>query len=343
MPDETIGYKIRQREKGNVFTVYVTDLPVGIDFKLTTSALVKSAKGVTFQLADLANFFLHGKDEELLEVITAAIKPSLLRSLLLFAFTFKFTSPNITFLRGFHEALVGEPFNAIKLLTTFINEESKYHTSVSRAMMHFILGTLYERVGEEKEAYVCFDEAYYFYDAPKYLSALQKRNLPIKDYHLNLVGNVLAADYSLPNILKSTEIVSLSQRLESLKGTELHTICFLGAYRSNQPYEHFLCRYYAYACLQPEIFKSIDIITENKELRPDWLEVENKLISKGFINSILLDDKEQTLSDTIGFTVAPFVIVLDKTGLVHYQGTFDVTRTVIDMLDALTLPVNQQS
>ena len=259
MPDETIGYKIRHRENGNVFTVYVTDLPVGIDFKLTTSALVKSAKGVTFQLADLANFFLHGKDEELLEVVTAAIKPRFLRSLLLFVFTFRFTSANIAFLRGFHAALVGEHSNAIKLLTIFINEESKYHTSASRAMMHFILGTIYEKVGEEKEACVCFDEAYYFYDAPKYLSALKKRNLPIKDYHLNLVGNVFAADYSLPNMLKSTEIVSLSQRLESLQGSELHTICFLGAYRSNQPYEQFLCRYHAYACLQPELLSLIHI------------------------------------------------------------------------------------
>lgn len=131
-------------------------------------------------------------------------------------------------------------------------------------------------------------------------------------------------DYTLPLLEGGPGEVSLRATLQAMPHETLLLVCLLASYRGNGPYGDFMERYQNYARFFPEYLAGLHVLTMEKERqadRPFYYRAEDAARAAGYPVSVLLDPGDVTRA--VAPPGSPFVLMLDRTGTVVYEGELD--------------------
>ena len=131
-------------------------------------------------------------------------------------------------------------------------------------------------------------------------------------------------DYSLPRLDAPGPSLSLSQTLGTLSERQAFAVCLLASYRGNGPYNEFMLRYLNFATWFGPYLKGLHVITMEKkrpEERPYYFKAEDAVKAARLPLEMLLEDG--SLTNQVKQTSSPFIVLLDRTGHVRYEGELD--------------------
>ena len=131
-------------------------------------------------------------------------------------------------------------------------------------------------------------------------------------------------DYNLPRLEGPGPPISLSETLATLGVRQVLGVCLLASYRGNGPYNDFMMRYHNFATWFAPYLKGLHVITMEKERpqeRPYYFKAEDDVKAARLPLEMLLETGD--LSAQIGQRGSPFIVLLDPTGRVRYEGELD--------------------
>ncbi|MBK5257207.1 MAG: hypothetical protein JJE39_14360 [Vicinamibacteria bacterium] len=131
-------------------------------------------------------------------------------------------------------------------------------------------------------------------------------------------------DYRLPRLDVPGPPVSLSDTLGSLNERQLLGVCLLASYRGNGPYNDFMHRYHNFGTWFRDYLPSLHVITMEKgrpEERPYYFKAEDAVKAAKLPLEMLIEDG--SLSAKVRQTSSPFIVLVDRTGTVRYEGELD--------------------
>jgi hypothetical protein len=127
-------------------------------------------------------------------------------------------------------------------------------------------------------------------------------------------------------------LVSLDSTLARLGPGQLLAVCLLASYRGNGPYDDFMRRYLHYATWFSRFLPGLHVVTMEKERYPDrphYFEAEDEVRGASLPLELLLEDGQ--LSATVRQTGSPFIVLLDRSRRVRYEGEL----ASVDLWDTL--------
>jgi hypothetical protein len=98
----------------------------------------------------------------------------------------------------------------------------------------------------------------------------------------------------------------------------------LASYRGNGPYNDFMHRYHNFGTWFQDYLPDLHVITMEKERpeeRPHYFKAEDAVKAAKLPLQMLLEDG--SLSAQVRQSRSPFVVLLDRAGLVRYEGELD--------------------
>jgi hypothetical protein len=140
--------------------------------------------------------------------------------------------------------------------------------------------------------------------------------------------------YEYPTIdVKTPRSVALAAALATMSNDQLLAVCLLGSYRSNGPYADFLLRWWNYATYFAPFFAGLHVLTSRTQRHAGRAahharEAEVRAIGCPFH---LLHERDEAVLRAVQPTRSPAVFLLDRTGMVVYEGLLDV----VDVWDVL--------
>jgi hypothetical protein len=131
-------------------------------------------------------------------------------------------------------------------------------------------------------------------------------------------------DYTLPHLDSGGPAVSLAATLASLTEGQLLAVCLLASYRGNGPYNELMLRYHNFATWFSPFLKGLHVITMEKQ-RPDdrayYFKGEDAVRASKLPLDLLLESG--SLTGEVQQPGSPFVVLLDRHGVVRYEGELD--------------------
>lgn len=131
-------------------------------------------------------------------------------------------------------------------------------------------------------------------------------------------------DYTLPRLDSGGPGVSLAATLAGLTDRQLLAVCLLASYRGNGPYNQFMLRYHNFATWFSSFLKGLHVITMESK-RPDdrayYLKGEDAVKASRLPLDLLLESG--SLTGEVQQPGSPFVVLLDRAGVVRYEGELD--------------------
>ncbi len=131
-------------------------------------------------------------------------------------------------------------------------------------------------------------------------------------------------DYALPRLETPGSPVSLAQAVSTLGDRGLLAVCVLASYRGNGPYNEFMMRYLHFATWFSPYLKGLHVITmepKRYEDRPYYFKAEDAVKAAKLPLEMLLEDG--SLTGQVNQSSSPFIVLLDRTGQVRYEGELD--------------------
>lgn len=135
-------------------------------------------------------------------------------------------------------------------------------------------------------------------------------------------GRSFPARYSMP-VLAGSACGSLEQALSGLSAGQVMVVCLLASYRGNGPYNDFMKRYAALVEQFNGRLRLLHVITTTAEKNPaypQYYEAEEKALARGTVMSVLFD-QEGSVTRAASPNASPWCYVLDRSGIVHFEGT----------------------
>jgi hypothetical protein len=131
-------------------------------------------------------------------------------------------------------------------------------------------------------------------------------------------------NYSLPRLEAPATPVSLSATLGALGEGELLAVCLLASYRGNGPYNEFMLRYHNFATWFAPFLKGLHVITMEKKRSEEYAHYfrgEDAVKAGKLPLELLLESG--SLTAQVEQPGSPFVILLDRAGVVRFEGELD--------------------
>ena len=305
-------------------TIEAKQVHIGIDFQADRDSLAEAAGRNEMMLTDLADFYHDADDESMLYIIDRLLQPGMAANFYRFIGRKSLHQDIQLLAEGMRHFYTGQYQPAIDKLSEFVEGPGRGYSSTPRAMAASILARSHEKADDDESAARMFDYAYYLSDEACYLEQLSSRSLPVSsEYHRYYIGEQFVDNYHGKRLWPEGDAKPLAQSLAELGRNQLHIVVLMSGYRDNGPYEWFLTDFLMYAKLRPELFKSIDIITENDSEAGYWGDAERFARQVGAIDQILLDETSPSLAERMAIDGTPTVLTLDNNNTVVYEGKFD--------------------
>jgi hypothetical protein len=150
-----------------------------------------------------------------------------------------------------------------------------------------------------------------------------------------LVGRPFPVNYVVSR--NGQQEVRLRDCCAKLKSGELLLVCLLGNYRGNGPYSSFMDTYIRIASGFGDFVKGLHVLSESyAQTMPSqyshYLDGERRVIAAG-LPFLLLDDPKATIGDACKATCSPFVVALDRRGIVrgeHVRGGLAIWNAIAE-------------
>lgn len=131
-------------------------------------------------------------------------------------------------------------------------------------------------------------------------------------------------DYRLFRLESAGPPIGLSETLAGLAEKQLFAVCLLASYRGNGPYNDFMHRYHNFATWFGDYLKGLHVITMEPGRPKDrayYFKAEDAVRAAGLPLELLLEDG--SLSASVGQRSSPFIVLVDRSGIVRYEGELD--------------------
>jgi hypothetical protein len=131
-------------------------------------------------------------------------------------------------------------------------------------------------------------------------------------------------DYTLPRLESDGPPLALAGALGALQDGQFFAVCLLANYRGNGPYNEFMLRYCNFATWFAPFLKGLHVITMETDRpaeRAYFFTGEDAVKGARLPLEMLLEDGE--LSARVEQRGSPFVVLLDRGGMVRYEGELD--------------------
>jgi hypothetical protein len=178
--------------------------------------------------------------------------------------------------------------------------------------------------GDENAGLAMLHTAFEYFSCPRLADLVFKHTGARPSLETPLwLGRVFPV-YSLPRIDGRAGAVSLAASLGRLNERQLLAVCLLATYRGNGPYHEFMLRYHNFATWFAPFLTGLHVITmepKRPEERAHYLRGEDAVLSAKLPLDLLLEDG--SLTSEVQQKGSPFVVVLDRGGVVRYEGELD--------------------
>lgn len=189
--------------------------------------------------------------------------------------------------------------------------------------------------GREEHAATLFQQAWDYNTSNRMAELIEKatRRRPEKPASLWLQRR-FPVDYAYPTFeVEPSRTVSLSESLAAMTNDQLLCVCLLASYRSNGPYSSLLQRWRNYATYMGEFLAGLHVLTLDPQRHPNRefhyeCEARVRAVGRPFH---LLHEHDMGVVRVIEPNSSPRVFLLDRTGIVVYEGDLDS----VDIWDAL--------
>jgi hypothetical protein len=217
---------------------------------------------------------------------------------------------------------VGDGLQRVK---EYMVEYASWWTTNYAAAGLFYFGAEAHRKGDAERGQGLLSEAFEMHPSDALARAIQRVTgvLPFKPQPRWLQRR-FPGDYTLPLLEGGPGEVSLRATLQAMPREKLLIVCLLANYRGNGPYGDFMERYQNYARYFSEFLHALHVLTMEKERkadRPFYYRAEDDARAAGHPVSVLLDPGDVT--GAVAPQGSPFVLVLDRTGTVVYEGELE--------------------
>ena len=227
----------------------------------------------------------------------------------------------------------------LQLLSEYMNKYVSWWTMNFTAVGYYYLAMEWVRKGDKDNAKRLMDLAYENQASEAVARGVEKvtgekPRPPAPDW----VQRRFPVDYSLPRLDGGDGEVSLAATLQAMPKDRLLIVCLLASYRGNGPYNDFMSRYHNYASYFAQYLHALHVITmepERNAERAHYYKAEDEARAARFPVSILLEPGNVT--DAIAPHGSPFVLLLDRSGTVVYEGELDVVE-LWDTLASVSAP-----
>ncbi len=191
------------------------------------------------------------------------------------------------------------------------------------------------REGRQDHASTLFEQAWEYNTSDRMAELIEKATgrRPEKPPSLWLQRR-FPVDYAYTTFEVDTpHTVSLPQTLQGMTNDQLLCVCLLASYRSNGPYSDLLQRWRNYMTYMGEFLAGLHVLTTETQRYPNrdfHYECEAKVRALGHPFH-LLHEQDEGVIRVIQPRSSPMVFLLDRTGMVVYQGELDA----VDVWDVL--------
>lgn len=178
--------------------------------------------------------------------------------------------------------------------------------------------------GDQEAGLAMLQTAFEYHASPRIADLLEKHtgNRPPLETPLWLGRRF--PDYALPRLETPGAPVSLARTLSTLGDRGLLAVCLLASYRGNGPYNEFMTRYLHFATWFAPNLEGLHVITmepKRNEDRPYYFKAEDAVKAEKLPLEMLLEDG--SLTGQVNQSSSPFIVLLDRTGQVRYEGELD--------------------
>ena len=297
--------------------------PIGIELGQTPDTLLQLAEEGELDYDDLDSVWERGDWELLEKAARAMLDPGWIIRIILFFMRRSTSDSPASLLLGAALYEQGKQDEGMEMIRKYYEEYEDGWTTQFHAMGRYYLADEALRGGDREVAlrflYEAFELSPLNRVADKIVELTGERPTESKPWQ----GKTFPVNYQLDS-LSGGEPVSLSSQLATLTEGQLLTVCLLATYRANGPYHEFVGHYQQWWTHFPQVVSELHVVTMTREASGSaklWLGGEKAALQAGAPLRVLYDDGEVTAN--VGPDSSPFVLLLNREGLVVYEGVPD--------------------
>lgn len=218
----------------------------------------------------------------------------------------------------------GRKAEGIALVEEFANHFASHWTMNFTGVAYSYLALDLLAKGDQEAGIGMLETAFEYFSCPRLADLVEKHTGVRPPLESPLWLKKVFPDYRLPRLDGGGAPVSLAASLGALGERQLLAVCLLANYRGNGPYNEFMLRYHNFATWFAPFLKGLHVITmetQRPEERAFYFKGEDAILTARLPLELLLESG--SLTEQVQQKGSPFVALLDRGGVVRYEGELD--------------------